>query len=178
MKYGDVIIELIRQFLLLSLLAVGGANAVLPEMHRQVVDMHHWMTSAEFSALFAIAQAAPGPNVLIVSLVGWKVAGIVGALAATVAMCGPSSVLAYYMGRLSHRFRESPWRRVIQNGLGPVTIGIVLASGYLLARGADLTWFAGVITALTVALMLKTRINPLWLLAAGALLGISGVIPL
>lgn len=178
MKSADVIPQLVGQFLLLSLVAIGGANAVLPEMHRQVVDISHWMTGAEFAALFAIAQAAPGPNVLIVSLVGWKVAGVPGALAATGAMCGPSSVLAFYVGRLSQRFRESPWRHIVQNGLAPITIGIVLASGYLLALGADETWAAAAITAAAAALFLKTRLNPLWLLAGGALLGISGVVPL
>jgi len=177
MKSGDVIPQLIWQFLALSLIAIGGANAVLPEMHRQVVDVSHWMNGAEFATLFAIAQAAPGPNVLIVSLVGWKVAGVPGALAATAAMCGPSSVLAFYVGRLSQRFREAPLRRVIQDGLAPITIGIVLASGYLLARGADETWAAAALTALTVLVVCNTRFNPLWLLAGGALLGVAGVVP-
>ena len=176
MNQNQVIPQLVWQFLSLSLVAIGGANAVLPEMHRQVVDISHWMTGAEFAALFAIAQAAPGPNVLIVSLVGWKVAGVPGALAATGAMCGPSSLLAFYVGRLSQRFRESPWRRVVQRGVAPITIGIVLASGYLLALGADESWAAGAVTTATALLMLRTRLNPLWLLAAGALLGMFGVL--
>jgi chromate transporter len=172
-----MITQLVRQFLMLSLVAIGGANAVLPEMHRQVVEVSGWMSGAEFAALFAIAQAAPGPNVLIVSLVGWKVAGVPGALAATAAMCGPSSVLAFFVGRLAHRFQNSPARAIIQNGLGPITIGIVLASGYLLARGADQNWVACGTTAATVLLVMKTRINPLWLLAGGALLGLIGAEP-
>ncbi|HVK53794.1 MAG TPA: chromate transporter [Burkholderiales bacterium] len=177
MSQSDAIPQLVLQFLMLSLVAVGGANAVIPEMHRQVVEVRGWMTGADFVALFAIAQAAPGPNMLIVSLVGWKVAGIPGALAATAAMCGPSSILAFFVGRLAHRFQHSPVRAIIQNGLGPITIGIVLAGGFLLARTAGHTWASYGVTAATVALMLKTRLNPLWLLAGGALLGIVGVVP-
>ncbi|MES2356108.1 MAG: chromate transporter [Pseudomonadota bacterium] len=178
MNQDDLIPQLIWQFLLLSLVAVGGANAVLPEMHRQIVEIDKWMSGAEFVSLFAIAQAAPGPNVLIVSLVGWKVAGISGALAATAAMCAPSSVLAFFVGRLAYRFQHSPMRAIIHNGLGPITIGIILASGYLLALNADRNWMAGIVTAVTVGIVLKTRLNPLWLLSAGAAVGMLGVIPL
>ncbi len=174
----DAISQLVWHFISLSLIAIGGANAVLPEMHRQVVDVAGWMSGAEFAALFAIAQAAPGPNVLIVSLVGWKVAGVPGALASTAAMCGPSSVLAFSVGRLAHRFQHSPLRSILQNGITPITIGIILASGYLLARTADQHWAAYVLTAVTVLIVLKKRLNPLWLLAGGALLGMSGVVPL
>jgi hypothetical protein len=97
MKAADVLVALCVQFALLSLLAFGGANSVVPEMHRQAVDVHHWMTGSQFAALFAIAQAAPGPNFMISTLVGWKAAGLAGALIATLAMCGPSCVLTFWV---------------------------------------------------------------------------------
>src|SRR5688572_3769215 len=151
--------------------------AVMPEMQRMVVESQGWATPLEFVQLFAIAQAAPGPNVLIVSLVGWKLAGVPGALAATAAMCAPSSVLAFIIGRLAHRFERSRVRVAIQNGVGPITIGIVLASGYLLACSADQNWIAYVITAGSALVALKTRLHPLWLLVAGAVLGLAGAVP-
>jgi chromate transporter len=100
---------------ILSLMAVGGANALIPELHRQVVEVNNWMSGGEFASLFAIAQAAPGPNMLIISLIGWKLAGITGALVATLAMCGPSSLLAYGVGQLWERFGDAisnaAWRQ-------------------------------------------------------------------
>ena len=90
MKAADTLVTLAVQFALMSLLAFGGANSVIPEMHRQAVDLHHWMTGLEFAALFAISQAAPGPNFMISTLIGWKAAGLPGALVATLALCAPS----------------------------------------------------------------------------------------
>jgi chromate transporter len=174
MKTSIVIDSLIWQFLLLSLVAIGGANSVLPEMHRQIVDNLGWMDAKEFSELFAVAQVAPGPNVLIVSLIGWKVAGVPGALAATAAMCTPSSLLAFCAGRMLDRLRDSITRIRLQNAIAPITIGLVFASGYLLARGADHNWATWCITLVTVILTVKTSINPLWLLVSGALLGVMG----
>ena len=124
-------------FALLSFIAIGGANAIIPEMHRQAVDVHHWMTSGRFTDLFAIAQASPGPNILIVTLIGWDVAGLAGALIATLAMIVPTSVVAFYVGRIWHRFRKARWRIAIQAGVTPVTIGLVAASAYVLSRAAD-----------------------------------------
>ena len=97
------------QFAGLSLVAFGGANAVIPEIHRQSVEVHHWMTDKDFAALFAIAQAAPGPNFLVATLVGWKAAGP-GALVATAAMCGPSCVLTFWVAKAWDRYRETAWR--------------------------------------------------------------------
>ena len=100
---GNPIWTLLWTFGLMSLFAVGGANAAIPEMHRVAVDVQHWMTDKQFADLFAISQLSPGPNVLIVTLIGYSVAGIAGALVATLAMCGPTAVLAYYVGRLLQR---------------------------------------------------------------------------
>lgn len=170
------LLQLFLSFCLLSLMAVGGANALIPELHRQVVEVNGWMDGAEFAALFAIAQAAPGPNVLVVTLIGWKVAGLPGAIATTLGMCGPSSLLAYGVGKLWQRFRASPWRLAIQRGLAPITIGLVLGSGYLLTRMADSNWPAYLLTGITAVVCLKSKLNPLWLLAVGAMLGLLGLV--
>jgi chromate transporter len=116
MKDDSVILSLLGNFALISLFAIGGANAAVPEMHRLAVDLHHWMTDKQFADLFAIAQLSPGPNVIIVTLIGYQAAGVAGAAAATAAMCGPTCVLAFYMGRTWEKFREARWRNVIQTG--------------------------------------------------------------
>lgn len=168
---------LASQFAALSLLAVGGANAVIPEMQRQAVDVNHWMSAAEFAELFAIAQAAPGPNVLVVTLIGWKVAGISGAVVATLAMCAPSCLLTLLATALWDRARHARWRAVVQAALGPITVGLVLASGYLLSRSAIASGPAFLVTAATTAVVLSTKIHPLYLLGAGAALGAAGWLP-
>ena len=163
---------LFLRFSLFSLMAVDGATALIPEMHRQVVELHGWMNSAEFASLFAIAQAAPGPNVLIVTLIGWKVAGLPGALVCTLGMCAPAAGLAFLVGRLWDRFRHSPWRRALERGLAPITIGLVLGSGCLLARAAGSRWPYLGVAALSALLSYRSRRNPLWWLAGAALLGV------
>jgi chromate transporter len=173
---SPVLLELALQFLVLSLLSIGGANAIIPEIHLRVVDVHHWLTDADFSQMFALAQAAPGPNVLIVSLIGWKVAGVAGALVAMLAMCGPTSALTYYVANVWERFRDAPLRIAIQRGLEPITVGLVLSSGYVLTRMTDHNEAAYAVTGATVLLSLGTRLHPLWMLAAGAGLGALGIV--
>jgi chromate transporter len=173
---SPVLVELALQFLMLSLLSIGGANAIIPEIHLRVVDIQHWMTDADFSQMFALAQAAPGPNVLIVSLIGWKTAGVIGALVAMVAMCGPSSALTYYVANVWDRFRDAPLRVAIQRGLEPVTVGLVLSSGYVLTRMTDHAGVDYAITGTTMLLALTTRLHPLWMLAAAAILGALGFV--
>jgi hypothetical protein len=110
------VLALTTHFLVLSLVAVGGGNSILPDMHRFVVDVHGWMTAAEFSQLYAIAQASPGPNIMVVTLIGWHVAGFPGAVASTLAICTPSSILAYAVAQVWYRFRGRPWRAALQAG--------------------------------------------------------------
>ena len=159
----------------LSLLAFGGGNTILPEMQRQVVDVHHWMPASEFSALFALAQAAPGPNMMVVTLVGWHVAGWPGMLVTSVAKFGPSSLVTMLALHAWDRFKERPWRSIMQKSLVPVTTGIVAASAVLIANASDSTWLAWCITAACAGLAFRTRVHPLWLLAGGALLGLTGI---
>ena len=133
------------------------------------------MTNAEFAQAFAISQASPGPNMLIVSVIGWKVAGFLGALVATVAICLPTSVLTYAVAHVWNRFRGAPLRAAIQRGLAPVTVGLVLASGYVLARTTDEGWIAYALTAVTALLALNTRWHPVWFLAVAGALGAFGL---
>jgi chromate transporter len=167
---------LISTFALLSLLAVGGANAAVPEMHRIAVDVHHWMTETQFADAFAISQLSPGPNVLIVTLIGYAVAGVAGALGATVAMCVPTAVLAYVVSRRLSRSGASRWPAVIQTALVPLSIGLMAASGLIVAQAADRNWLAVLLTVIVAVLAAATRLNPLWLLLAGAVLGFAGLI--
>ena len=155
----------------LSILAVGGTQPVLPELQRQIVDVHHFMDRTEFAALFALAQAAPGPNMMISTLIGWRVAGPTGALVATGALIGPSSLLTYVTAHAWQRFRDRPWRRVIQMGLTPVTVGLVAAGAALLATATTTGLLTGLITLATVIVVLRTKVHPLWVLGLGALLG-------
>jgi chromate transporter len=176
MKSSDTLLALFAQFVVLSLLAFGGANAVAPEMHREAVSVHHWMSDADFTALFAIAQAAPGPNFLISTLVGWKAAGLPGAIVATLAMCAPSCFLTYWVAKVWERYRETHWRRALAGGLAPVTVGMVAATGLLLVRAADLDIRLASITIATVGVVWFTRLSPLWALAAAAGIGLLGLI--
>ena len=171
----DVLFEIAWRFASLSLLAIGGINALLPEFHRIVVDVEGWMTSAEFADLFALAQLAPGPNAMVVSLLGWKVAGIAGAFVATLAACGPSSLVSYFAIRALERLRDGAIRGILQRALAPVAIGLVLASGYTLARAADRSVGAVLLTVASAAAIAGTRVNPIWILAAAAIAGVAGV---
>jgi chromate transporter len=173
---GNPIWTLISTFALMSLFAVGGANAAIPEMHRIAVDVQHWMTDKQFADVFAISQLSPGPNVLIVTLIGYSVAGVAGALAATLAMCVPTAVLAYYVSRFLGRSSHSRWPGIIQAALVPLSIGLMGASGLILALTSDRTWTAGLLTAVAAVVAFATRLNPLWLLLAGGCLGFAGLI--
>jgi chromate transporter len=173
---ANPILTLVWTFGLMSLFAVGGANAAIPEMHRIAVDVRHWMTDTQFADVFAISQMSPGPNVLIVTLIGYYVAGVAGALAATLAMCGPTAVLAYYVSRLLAHSSRSRWPAIIQAALVPLSIGLMGASGLILALSADRTWAAVMVTAASAVLAFATRLHPLWLLLAGGCLGFAGLI--
>jgi len=173
---GNPILTLIGTFALMSLFAVGGANSAIPEMHRVAVDVRHWLTDKQFADAFAIAQMSPGPNVLIVTLIGYAVAGVAGALAATLAMCLPTALLAYGVSHVLNRSSHSRWPAIIQTALVPLSIGLMAASAMVLVRTSASSWSAALVTAAAAALAFTTRLNPLWLLLAGGLLGFAGVI--
>jgi chromate transporter len=163
-------------FGVMSLFAVGGANSALPEMHRVAVDVQHWLTDKQFADAFAISQLSPGPNVLIVTLIGYSVAGVAGALVATLAMCLPTALMAYGVSRVLTRSSHSRWPAIIQAALVPLSIGLMGASGYILARASDHTWVAAAVTIGAAVLASATRLNPFWMLLAGGCLGFTGLI--
>jgi chromate transporter len=163
-------------FGVMSLFAVGGANAALPEMHRVAVDVQHWLTDKQFADAFAISQLSPGPNVLIVTLIGYSVAGVAGALVATLAMCLPTALMAYGVSRVLTRSSHSRWPAIIQAALVPLSIGLMGASGYILARASDHTWIAAAITIGAAVVASATKLNPFWMLLAGGCLGFAGLI--
>jgi chromate transporter len=169
---NNPLLSLAGYFALLSLFAVGGANAAIPEMHRISVHVMQWMTDRQFGDMFAISQLSPGPNVIIVALIGYHVAGLAGATVAITAMCGPTCLLAFLVARTWDRFKDAHWRIAIQSGLVPLSLGLIGASAFVLARTADTNVYAGVLTALTAIVAFSTRVNPLWLFAAGGLLGL------
>jgi chromate transporter len=176
MKDDSVLTTIAIQFAIMSLLAFGGANAVIPEIHRQMVEIGGWMSEREFADLFTISQVAPGPNVMIVTLMGYHVAGFAGALVATVAMCGPTAVLAVFFARTWERFREAPWRILVQAALVPVSIGLIASSAIIFVQIADHNFTAVAITVTTAAVCYWTRWNPLWLFAVACLVGFTGLV--
>ena len=166
-----MLLELTLYFMLLSLISVGGMPSILPELQRYVVDVKGWLSPADFIQAFAVGQAAPGPNILIASLIGWKVGGLGGALLALAGMCGPAAVLAWWVADLWERFKDSPWRAAIARAIAPIVVGFILSGGFILATPGAPDWRLWAIAAASAAGMLLSKINPLWLLAAGGAIG-------
>jgi chromate transporter len=162
-----LLIQIARVFALLSLVSIGGANAVLPEIRRQIVDVQGWMNDAAFTNLFAISNAAPGPNIILVSLIGWQLAGLAGLLVATLAIMIPSCSLALLVSRAVQRWSDSRWIGLLKEGLVPVTLGLILASGVAMMRTADHDALTIIISLATAGFVVFSRRNPLWAIAAG-----------
>ena len=167
-------------FAMLSLAAIGGGVIMLaPDMHRYVVEAHHWITAEQFAAAYAIAQAAPGPNMLFVTLVGWQVAGWAGALGATVAIIVPPALLTFVVTRVSSGRgigRVGHLGRAVRNGLAPLSIGFLFAGGWVLLDATEAGWRALLLVILTIVVVLRTNWNPLWLIIAGAAVGVVGLL--
>jgi chromate transporter len=172
----EVLGTLAWRLALLSLVAVGGTNTILPDVHRLMVEAHGWMTDADFTDLYVLAQVSPGPNVLFFALLGWKAAGYVGAIVALLALVGPSCAVTFAVSRLWTRAREARWRARVQVGLAPVTVGLLLAAGSIVARASDHTTATWAVTTVTVVVVTVSRLNPLWLFGGAALLGAVGVL--
>jgi chromate transporter len=162
---------LAAHLLLLSSISFGGFPTVLPNVH-DLTTANGWLTDREFADLFAVSQVMPGPNmILMMSFVGLKVGGIPGAIASALATFAPPCVMYYVSYVLWDRFREMPWQRIVRRALAPLTMGLVIAGGYVMARAGDAGWPSAAITAAAVALTVWTRISPLWILIAGGALG-------
>ena len=173
----STLVALTAHLALLSSISFGGFPTVLPAVRDFVVNNHGWMTDRDFSDFFALAQAVPGPNmILMMSLVGWKVWGIPGAVVSSIATFGPPCVMYFVSYRLWDRFRAAPWQRIVRNGLVPVTAGLVIAGGTVMGQVADARWPLAAVTIAAALVMTSTRINPFWTLLAGGALGGLGLL--
>ena len=184
MSVGDWL-ALFLHYLSLSLLAVGGAITTAPDMHRYLVDRQAWLTDPQFSASIAIAQAAPGPNVLFVALLGWNVGlnagglpmALLGMAITMVGIMIPSTTLTYLATRWGHANRELRGVRAFKQGLAPIVIALLVATGWILATGSHYTvrdWPVWLIAVVSAAIVWRTKVHLLWLLGAGAVLGWLG----
>jgi chromate transporter len=163
---------LIAQIAFLSLISFGGVPGVLPALHDYVVQTNGWLSDRDFANCFAVVQAIPGPNmILMMSFIGWQVGGLPTAVASAVATFAPPCALSFTAYRFWDRFRDTAWQQRARRGLAPVTIGLVLAGGLVMAQVGDTGWGTVSVTVAAAVLPLLTRVNPLWLLAAGAALG-------
>jgi chromate transporter len=162
---------------LMSSISFGGIPSVLPDIHDFVVTANGWLTDRDFSNFFALAQTIPCPNmIMMMGLVGWKVAGIPGAVAGASATAIPPCTMYFVGYRLWDRFRDANWQKLVRAGLAPLTFGLVVAGGTVMAQTADKTWPAIGISAASAVFLLTTRRNPLWMLGAAALLGALGLV--
>ena len=173
---GADLLALFLHFTMLSLLAVGGAITTAPDMQRFVVTEHAWLSDAQFTASVALAQAAPGPNVLFVAVIGWNIAGLAGVAAALLGSLLPSATLALAASRYGDRHRDSLGMRAFTTGMAPLTLGLLLATGWVLLEPARDLWVTPLIVLVTVALMLKTKLSPLLPITFGAVMGALGLL--
>jgi chromate transporter len=165
------ILSLIAFFSMLSMLSIGGSNSVLPEMSRQAVEVQHWVTAAQFTDLFAISQATPGPSNLIVALIGYKVAGFWGALVAQLAMTLPAATLMLVVSRIWVATAESRWHLALEHALAPIAVGLIFASGWTIAEGASLSMIGYAVAAGCTVLFWKTHFHPIPVIVVAGLLG-------
>jgi chromate transporter len=178
---GEALMErplvlLVLQVLFLSSVAVGGFISIVPDLHRFVVETHPWMTDERFVTLFALAQVAPGPNSIVVTLIGWEVAGAAGAALATAAACLPTLVIAYTTSLFWTRYNQAAWYRTFERAVAPFAVGLVLATGVLLTGGTSGRWTSYAVTAATVAFLLVTRRSPMIPLSIAAVLGAAQLV--
>lgn len=184
---GNDWLDLFVHFATLSLLSVGGAITTTPDMHRYLVDERGWMTDPQFSASIAIAQSAPGPNVLFVALMGWNVGlnagglptAMLGLVVAMVGIMLPSTTLAYLAARWSQANRELRAVRAFKQGMAPIVVALLVATGWILTTGgqdSDRDWRLWLLSAVSALVVWRTRLHLLWVLGAGAALGWFGVV--
>ena len=186
MQWSDWM-HLFLQYLMLSLLSVGGAITTTPDMHRYLVDQNRWLTDTQFNASIAIAQAAPGPNVLFVALMGWNVGinsggfwmGLFGVLVTMLGIMIPSTTLTYFASQWGHRNRNLRAVRAFKQGMGPIVIALLIATGWVLTSAHNdpaRDWKLWVLTAVAAVVIWRTKLHLLWMLGAGAALGWFGLV--
>jgi chromate transporter len=177
-------LELAAMFGTLSLLSIGGGNAILPEMHLKAVRGEHWLTDSQFAGIFSISQAAPGPSILIVTLVGYaaglKAGGVPGAILggiiATLAMILPAAMLVYVLTLFWQKAQKSRLRFAVEKGFAPLTVGLIMATSLVMSRAADHDWRAYSLTAVCTVIFVLTKTNPLIVVLAAGLAGYLGLV--
>ncbi len=177
-------LQLVVLFGSLSLMSIGGGNAVLPEMHLRSVNQDHWLTNAQFADLFSISQTAPGPSILIVGMVGYAAGlpvggvagGVLGGVIATAAMVIPAASLVYGITLFWQKAEQSKWRIAVENGFAPLTVGLILASSLVMSRAADHDWKAYLLTAVCTLIFVRTKLNPLFIVAVAGAIGYFGIV--
>ena len=175
--FDSAVWQLASHLGVLSMVAIGsGLGAVLPEIHRFVVETHHWLTDAQFVAFYTIGQASPGPNFLYVTLIGRQVGGWWGATAVAAAVVVPACLLTYCLMRAGVVGGDGRMQRILKSGLAPVSVALMLSSSWVLANTVDKDWHAALLTVVSLVILLTTRIHPLWLIAAGATAGLAGLV--
>jgi len=168
---------LIRVFAFLSLLTVGGGMAAFPEMKVLTVDVHRWLTFPQLIHLYSVGQLAPGPNMMMIVPIGEWAGGFLGAVSTLFAFFGPTAVLAYIVARLWKRLEKWPWRRSIEQGLAPVSIGLLLAGCFTMAKGAVTGLETATIAVGVLLILLQYKVNPALLVVGGGILGILSFLP-
>ena len=188
-------LDLFTHFSVVSLMGIGGAITTAPEMHRFLVNEKNWLTDASFSSSIALAQSAPGPNVLFVALMGWNIGvnsagglaagpsawwlGLFGVMVTMVGIMLPSSILTYKATKWAHVNRNLRSVRAFKSGMAPIVIGLLVSTGWLLSaahRNFELDWKLWLVTAISVALVMRTSLHLLWMIAAGGVLGGAGLL--
>jgi chromate transporter len=172
-------IHILNVFCLLSLLSVGGGSAVLPQMEHETVGIHHWVTGDQFAAIYSLGQMAPGPNMSMVGLIGYKAAGVIGMVVALIAFYLPSSFLVYGCSFVWDHFKDNPWRNAVQKGMAPVTIGLMLSGVYAVGKTASISsqhsmHHNGITAAITLsvtAILFAKHINPALLMLVAGVVG-------
>lgn len=175
-------LNLLAHYLMLSLLSVGGAISTTSEMHRFLVEQQHWLTQAQFNDAIALAQAAPGPNVLFVALMGWHVGmnagsmllAVLGVVTTMFGMMLPSTLLTYTAAQWGHRNRELRSVRAFKQGMAPIVVALLLSTAWILASSdgaGSSNWRLWLVSIVSTFVIWRTRVHILWVLGAGALLG-------
>jgi chromate transporter len=166
---ADLLLTILAVFGPLSFATIGGGQGIMPELHRQAVVQQHWISEQQFVFDFAISRLSPGPGSLLVTLIGWQAGGWAGALAASVAIFLPSSLLLYGLARLWAHYRNRPWQRAVERGLAPVAAGLILAGSLTVLEASGGDWLAWAVAGLSTFVLSLTRVSPFLMLAAGAL---------
>jgi chromate transporter len=160
-----------------SLLAIGGGPSIFGPLQHETVDVRHWLTARDYIDLFAVARAAPGPATMIAALIGWRVAGLIGALVATVAIFLPSSLLCYGVSKIWHAYRGRTWHTALEQGLAPVATGLIVSGAVMIFQVAKAGVLGGIVAGGALALLLvKPKLHPFAPLGIGAIVFVCVVL--